>query len=66
MTIKGAICKNVAKNGYYTQIQNTATGRIHLPLHPLPSRLEVARADTQFCYVSKDPDVFLFMLPPPL
>ena len=21
--IKGAICKNVAKNGYYTQIKNT-------------------------------------------
>ena len=30
---KGTICKNVAKNGYYTQIQNTAASLIHFPLH---------------------------------
>ena len=42
--LKGAICKNVAKNGYYTQIQNTAASSIRLLFHPLPSRLEVARA----------------------
>ena len=50
------------KNGYYAQIQNTAASRIRLPLHPLPSRLEVARADTQFCSLSKDQDVLLFMV----
>ncbi len=43
-TLKGAICKNVAQNGYYTHIQNTAASRIHLSSTPLPSRLEVARA----------------------
>ncbi len=42
--IKGAICKNVAQNGYYTHIQNTVVSRIRLPSAPLPSRLEVARA----------------------
>ena len=31
--VKGAICKSVAKNGYYTQIQNTVASCIHLPLH---------------------------------
>ncbi len=41
---KGAISKNVAQNGYYTHIQNTAASRIRLPSAPLPSRLEVARA----------------------
>ena len=60
--IKGAICENVAKIGNYTQIQNTAASQIRLPLHPLPSRLEVTRAYTQFCSLSKDQDVLLFMV----
>ena len=38
-TFKGAICKNVAKNGYYTEIQNTAQ-----VVSTSPSRLAVARA----------------------
>ena len=57
--IKGIICKNVAKNGYYYKFKMLQWVVSASPSTPSPpeSRLQ---EQTQFCSLGKDQDVLLF------